>query len=375
VVLVLIVVVTIFVVTQTGLVNVLGAKETALARLSQQLSRLELDLKRSETRSLLLQGEVQGALTLLQETRTNFAETIGHLTETRQSLDTTQSDLDQTQSRLSAASQDLTATLDRLQNVRQEKEQTKEELEASANQINLLSERIAQYLEQITLLNSQLSTYKQEMTSKNASLGDLNASLEAMNSQVKALSAQLSQAETQSTEQRLELAKLLTEIEKRDVEITRLRQFEKYRSEFLARLSTVFTGLDDIKISGDRFVFQGEVLFDSGKADLRSDGQKLLDRVVKIYNDLEGRIPADIGFNIQIQGHTDTDPINTPRFPSNWELSTARATEVVKYLISQGVPQSYLSAAGFGEFYPAAPGASEDAKRQNRRIEIRFTRR
>jgi chemotaxis protein MotB len=220
------------------------------------------------------------------------------------------------------------------------------------------------------------------MASKEASLTDLNAAVGRLNEQVSNLSAQLEEAKSRVTSQKLELTKLLDqidarnkEIEKRDQEIARLRDFEKYRSEFLASLAHVFSGVSDIKVMGDRFVFEGEVLFDSGKADLRPDGKELLNRFIATYRSFESRIPKNVGLNIQIQGHTDTDPISTARFPSNWELSTARATEVVKYLNLQGVPPTVLSAAGYSEYYPAVSAKDEGAKRQNRRIEILFTRR
>jgi chemotaxis protein MotB len=117
------------------------------------------------------------------------------------------------------------------------------------------------------------------------------------------------------------------------------------------------------------------VLFPSGSASLTEPGKKVLNQFVQIYKELENRIPKDVGLNIQIQGHTDTDPISTPTFPSNWELSTARAVRVVRYLSLRGIPQNMLSAAGFSEYYPAVADDTEAAKQQNRRIEILFTQR
>lgn len=372
VVLVLIFVVSIFVITQTGLVRILGSKETALERLSRQLTLLEQDLnlsekdrQLSEQQVLLLRGEVEGALTLLSQSRKRFSEEI----------EATRSRLGQTQEDLQSATSDLQQTLDNLQETRQTAEQKEQELQASAAQINALSEKISQYLRQVKLLNDQLTNTKEELRSKDASLGDLNQAVTNLNNRIAQLNAQLDEAKAEAQSRKLELTKLITEIEERDQEISRLRRLEKYRSEFLASLQDIFGGVEDIRVAGDRFVFQGEVLFDSGKADLTAEGKEKLDRFMQIYNNLESKIPKNIGFNIQIQGHTDTDPIRYAQFKSNWELSNARATAVVRYLISQGVPPAYLSSAGFGQFYPAVQGDTEVAKRMNRRIEIFFTRR
>ncbi len=382
VVLVLVLVVTIFVVTQTGLVNVLGKKETAIINLSDQLKRMEQELKISETRANLLQGEVEGALTLLAETRSNFQKTAEELQLTRSRLNTTKQDLGQVQDDLSSATTNLAATLTNLQKIRQSEQRTSAELQASTRQIQILSETIERYLKQVEILNAQLTSTKRELIQKETSLGDLNAAITKLNNQVSNLSAQLQDARGKIQDQKLELGKLLGEIEdrnkqieQRDEEIERLRRFQKYRSEFLAELASVFQGIDDIKVVGDRFVFQGEVLFDSGSAELRDNSKDLLDKFVNTYDQFKSRIPKDAGLIIQIQGHTDTDPIMNAEFASNWELSTARATEVVKYLASQGIPETRLSSAGFSEYFPAVKGATEAAKRQNRRIEIFFTRR
>ena len=225
------------------------------------------------------------------------------------------------------------------------------------------------------LLNDQLGATKKQLSEKDASLADLNNNVKALSDQVSRLNNELGSAQTQVNTQKLELSKLLSEVENRDKEIARLKNFEQYRSEFLAKLKEVFAGIPDIKAVGDRFVFQGEVLFPSGVADLSDEGKQVLTKFVSIYKSLENKIPADSGLNIQIQGHTDTDPINTSQFPSNWELSSARATRVVSFLSQLGIPQSRLSSAGYSEYYPAAPGATPEAKRQNRRIEIFFTRR
>ena len=131
----------------------------------------------------------------------------------------------------------------------------------------------------------------------------------------------------------------------------------------------------DIRIVGDRFVFQAEVFFASGSADIGVDGQAQLDKLASALVQLETQIPTDIAWVLRIDGHTDARPIVTPQFPSNWELSSARAISVVKYLMGKGVQAKHLVAAGFGEYQPLSEGAAEQDLSRNRRIELKLTER
>jgi chemotaxis protein MotB len=126
-----------------------------------------------------------------------------------------------------------------------------------------------------------------------------------------------------------------------------------------------------VHIVGDRFVFQSEVLFPSGSAQLEPAGEKQLASVGQRLMDIASRIPKDINWVLQVDGHTDDKPINSTLYPSNWELSAARAIAVVKFLHDQGIPNEHLVAAGFGEFQPIS---SSDTAR-NRRIELKLTNR
>ncbi len=126
---------------------------------------------------------------------------------------------------------------------------------------------------------------------------------------------------------------------------------------------------------GDRFVFQAEVLFPKGSAELTEEGKRELDKLAEAIKELEKQIPPDINWILRVDGHTDSDPIHTPKYASNWELSAARAISVVKYLISKGVPPERLAATGFGEFHPLDPRDTEEAKAKNRRIELKLTER
>ncbi len=132
---------------------------------------------------------------------------------------------------------------------------------------------------------------------------------------------------------------------------------------------------DDMRIVGDRFVFQSEVLFASGAAQLEDAGRGQLLRLARALREISESIPAEIDWVLRIDGHTDVRPISTARFPSNWELSAARAMSVVRFMVAQGIPARRMIAAGFGEFNPLDRALTEEAFRRNRRIEFKLTQR
>jgi chemotaxis protein MotB len=154
-----------------------------------------------------------------------------------------------------------------------------------------------------------------------------------------------------------------------------VQELARYRSEFFGRLREIIGDRSDIRIVGDRFVFQSEVLFTQGSAELADTAKQQLDPVITALKAISEKIPADINWVLRIDGHTDRRPISTAQFPSNWELSAARAISVVRYAISQGIPPNRLVAAGFADNQPLDAAAGEEAYRRNRRIELKLTER
>lgn len=154
-----------------------------------------------------------------------------------------------------------------------------------------------------------------------------------------------------------------------------VQELKRYRSDFFGRLRELLKDRKDIRVVGDRFVFESEVLFASGSATLTPEGISAMDQIAEAILELQKEIPKDIDWALQINGHTDARPISNPQYPSNWELSTARASSVVKYLVSRGVPADRLVAAGYGEFQPVDTGNTEEAYQRNRRIELKLTNR
>ena len=156
----------------------------------------------------------------------------------------------------------------------------------------------------------------------------------------------------------------------------KVQELARYRSDFFGRLREILSDRENIRIVGDRFVFQSEVLFPIGGNELDAAGLVEMDKLAAALLDLAKEIPAEINWVLRVDGHTDNAPLSgTGRYRDNWELSSARATSVVKYLISKGVPANRLVAAGFGEFQPIAAGDTPDARNQNRRIELKLTER
>jgi chemotaxis protein MotB len=153
----------------------------------------------------------------------------------------------------------------------------------------------------------------------------------------------------------------------------RVNRLERYRSEFFGRLRELLGDNPAVRVVGDRFVFQSELLFESGSARLGPEGRAELGKLADTLREVAGRIPEDIEWILRVDGHTDRVPIRTEQFASNWELSTARAVSVVRFLADQGIAQRRLAAAGFGEFHPIDPADTAEAYRRNRRIEIKLT--
>ncbi|MGE5146911.1 MAG: peptidoglycan -binding protein [Candidatus Eiseniibacteriota bacterium] len=209
---------------------------------------------------------------------------------------------------------------------------------------------------------------------------DARAAVELLNRQIAELRAQLA-----SIQQALEASE--AKIKDKDVEIKNMAQrlnlalvnkveeLQRYRSEFFGKLREVLGNRADVRIVGDRFVFQSELLFPTASARLEPSGKDQLDKLAETLKEIIAKMPKDVDWILRVDGHTDVRRINTLDYPSNWELSTARATAVVKYLITQGIPPERLAATGFGEFQPVDTGNTEEAYQKNRRIEFKFTER
>jgi len=222
-------------------------------------------------------------------------------------------------------------------------------------------------------LNKALESEKQVTSRALAQIEVLNQQISALRRQLAALEEALDASEKRDRESQTRIADLGQRL---NVALAqRVQELSRYRSEFFGRLRAILGNRPDVRIVGDRFVFQSEVFFDTGQAQLLPEGRAELDKVAAALIDLDKQIPGEIAWVLRVDGHTDVRPINSPLFKSNWELSSARAISVVQYLISLGVPAQRLVAAGFAEFQPLDIGVTEEAYKRNRRIELKLTER
>ncbi|MEE7458447.1 hypothetical protein MPAR168_09045 [Methylorubrum populi] len=201
----------------------------------------------------------------------------------------------------------------------------------------------------------------------------LNEQIRALRRQLAALEDALAASESRDRESQARIAELGSRL---NVALAqRVQELARYRSDFFGRLRQIVGSRSDIRVVGDRFVLQSEVLFAAGSAALKPEAGPEIDRIAGAILDISKEIPADIPWVLRVDGHTDARPIQSAQFPSNWALSAARAIAVVQYLRSKGIPPQRLLAGAFGEFQPLDAGTSEEAYSKNRRIEMKLTER
>ena len=231
--------------------------------------------------------------------------------------------------------------------------------------------RIRDLVAVITDNEQALAQQKRLSASAQEQVELLNLQIQALREQLRVVGEALRAAEDRSRSKDAKLADMGRRLNLALAQ--RVNKLKRYRSEFFGRLREVLGDDPNLRIVGDRFIFQSELLFASGSADLGDAGRQQLGKLAITLREVAARIPDDINWILRVDGHTDRVPINTPRFPSNWDLSTARAVSVVRYLAARGISQDRLSAAGFGEFHPVDSASTQAALQRNRRIEIKLT--
>lgn len=284
-----------------------------------------------------LQAQIRQLTELLSLERATGQTTEGELAAMRASLEASETERERLRGQLSAVPS--AAPDERRAN-------------ALAREVDLQKDVAARAAAQIELLNQQIAALRRQMA---------------------ALEEALNVAEKRDTESQAKISDLGRRL---NVALAqRVQELTRFRSEFFGRLRDILGNRPDVRVVGDRFVFQSEVFFDPGSATPRPEAKAELDKLAGAILELEKAIPPDISWALRIDGHTDSRPISNAQFPSNWELSAARAIAVVQYLISKGISPQHLIAAGFGEFQPIDGGTSDEARARNRRIELKLTER
>ena len=233
---------------------------------------------------------------------------------------------------------------------------------------------------QLALTEARNRTQQQKMqdleaqtTASKAEVAQMTLVLAGLRQRIEELSALLAEKDQQAKDDQIAIANLGKSLN--NALASRVQELQQFRSEFFGRLRDVLKGRDDVQIVGDRFVFQSEVLFAPGQADIGATGQQQLSQLAVALADIAAKIPDDINWVLQVDGHTDNLPVRAGRYADNWDLSTERALSVVRFLVSQGVPAARLAATGYGEFQPLTSGDTTEDRRLNRRIELKITQR
>ena len=225
--------------------------------------------------------------------------------------------------------------------------------------------------DKILKLEDVSSSKTSDLNNALAKISRLSDDIKILSNEIQLLNNLLDSKEAEIASSKIELGDLGDRLNR--VLTSELFKLQQYKSEFFGKLSEALGEREDIQIKGDRFIFQSEILFDSGSAEIQIPGKVALSLIAKTLIDLTDQIPSELNWIIQVDGHTDKVPISTNQFPSNWELSHSRALEVVKFFIQQGIPANKLSANGYGEFQPLTLGDSIEDLKKNRRIELKIT--
>jgi chemotaxis protein MotB len=307
---------TVFVVGQFILSREITGRDEVLNRLNSQIN------------------ELTQLLALEKGSKQDLEDSVANL---QASLASAESERSRLQLLLSAGSGGQDAAQQRIGSLTKELDEQKQTSERAMSQVELLNQQIAALRSQIAAVEVALQASEQKDQTSQTKIADLGRRLNVALAQ-------------------------------------RVQELNRYRSDFFGRLREILSDRENIRIVGDRFVFQSEVLFPSGGAELNPDGQAEMAKLAAALLDVAKEIPPEINWVLRVDGHTDNVPLaGTGKFADNWQLSSARAISVVKFLIAQGVPADRLVAAGFGQYQPIAPGETLEARATNRRIELKLT--
>lgn len=353
-----------FVVGYFVLGDTLAGKTRALDELGRQVSALAQTLSLEKARSATLQTRLDDLATRLQATLAERAGAIARADAAERDAALLRGQLDKSTARVTATEAEISRQTQELASLQSDI--------ASLRQLrDDLERRAAELAATVQQRDRDLTASETQNALLDARLNLLNQQIAALRDQLTRLSVSLDLAKVEARKKDAQIADLG---ERLNIALARkVDELQRYRSEFFGRLREILGKHPGIRIEGDRFVFQSELLFPTASATLMPAGQQQLARLARTLKTATAQIPADINWVLRVDGHTDRRPINTVRYPSNWDLSSARALSIVEFLVSQGIPPNRLVAAGFGEFHPLDQSVTPEALARNRRIEIKLT--
>jgi chemotaxis protein MotB len=337
-ILVMVFVLCLFAIGQFVLSQTLAGKNQTLADLNAQIAQLAKTLSLAQDSNRALDAKTK-----------ELAASLGSASSARDAL---QGELDAASAEAAKLNADIAALKELKAQLEQQAATLAAQLDTSKKDLVAATDLNAKSAAQVELLNRQLAAVRDQLAKLSAALDLANANVKDKDMKIADLGAQLN----------LALA-------------NKVSQLEKYRSEFFGKLREALGNRADIRVVGDRFVVPTDILFDTASADLNPAAQTALGKLAQTLNEVAAEIPSQLDWVVRIDGHTDKRAIHTDQFPSNWELSTARAVAIVKTLVVDGIPAHRLSANGFGQFQPLDTTDSEAAYARNRRIEIQLTNR
>jgi chemotaxis protein MotB len=353
----------VFVIAQFFLSNALSGRDKALEQLNRQVAELSdlLALERSSS----------------SELRLNLADLSNQLQSAVADRDTLQRQLITVTGERNALQAGGAEADKKLEDAYKVIEADKAKVEALLGDVAALESLRDELMKKLdtaeTEQQQQLSAADKLSEQQQREIQILNAQLTALRQQLARLAVALDASETEAKDQQVQIVDLGKKLNA--ALAGKVEELARYRSEFFGRLREVLGDRPDVRIVGDRFVFQSEVLFDTASAELGEPGRLQLAQFAATLTEVAAQFPPEIDWILRVDGHTDDRPINTVQFASNWELSTARAIAVVKFLETQGIPPQRLAATGFAEYQPLVSGTGEEVYRLNRRIELKLDQR
>ena len=349
----------VFVLIQVNLAYRVSGQDATLGEMRQQLASL---------------GE------LLNIERRASADLAANLAQITNQLNASNANRDELQAQLANVQAAIAARNSRIANLTAKQADTEAALAAARNSLEerlgalqLAEGQLAMAQAQNQSAAERIDALRAETTASKAEIAQMTSALAALRLRIEELTSLLAEKDRQASQDKVAIASLGRSLN--NALASRVQELQRFRSEFFGRLRDVLKGRDDVQIVGDRFVFQSEVLFAQGQAEIAAEGRDQLAKLAVALADIATKIPKDINWVLQVDGHTDDVPIRAGRYADNWDLSTERALSVVRFLNQQGLPANRLAAAGYGEFQPLDAADNDDARRKNRRIELKITQR
>ncbi len=363
---------------ETKAVSARDAALGAKAALAAELADAELRLKSGNTRLAELQAELATAggradtaeqaskatNAKLVSTAAELAAATKRLADMRAEMAQLDREVKVNEATVAARLSDLTELSEQVQALQALRDSLEKKAEAAAVRATTEAERRA-------ATAALLAKQKDLADSAVAKIALLNEQVTALRNQLASISAALDLSEKADKAKGVQIADLGRKLNA--ALAAKVQKLELYRSEFFGKLRQALANQAGIRVVGDRFVLQNEVLFPIGSADLTPEGKLRIIEVALTLQQIDKKIPPDLHWILQVEGYTDATPINTPQYPSNWELSAQRAINVVQLLIQQGIPPDRLVAVGFGDTHPLEPADTPAAYAKNRRIEFRLS--